>query len=608
MTGLTLVTARRVEDLARQIAEDTREGTAGPLSPEWIAIPGPGLARWLAMRLAEAHGVCAAPTLWFPRKLLTRAMQAALGDEGAERSAFDPESLTWAVAGLLPEMSSRPGFDDIAGYLDGDTGVRLVPLARRIAETLDDYLMYRPDLIRGWETNGGEGGWQAELWRELVERHGRKHLAARIEAFAARLADGGAGLAGKLPGRVSFFAVHSLPELLWRALEALALRADVRIYLPGPEPTLVAPTAPGEAGRLRPVIAQTPPATQAPFASGSSALADETSPPPGVPLGQALCAAGADLRRIQPGSRKAPDTPGSGARTRLERIQERQFGGLPSGSEANDVPVRDDSSLTFHACPGALREVQVLHDRILACLDEMPDLDASGIGILTPDPDLYAPLIRAVFEGREDARRVPTASVAPEHESRAAQAFWATVRVLRGRFAVAEVIDLLEFEPLRARFGLQLDDLAVLRERLPEAGIRWGVDAEHRRQADLPADPLHTWRSGLDRLLLGWAGTGDPDGVGFGGVAPLESLDDEAGRWLGPLAELLGELADLRVRFGEARDAAGVGAGNRSRPRSAVGAARRRSGRPPGASFRSLRSGGKPPRPRASDRRCRSRR
>ncbi|MCE2390831.1 MAG: exodeoxyribonuclease V subunit gamma, partial [Proteobacteria bacterium] len=176
-----------------------------------------------------------------------------------------------------------------------------------------------------------------------------------------------------------------------------------------------------------------------------------------------------------------------------------------------------------------------------------------GIGILTPDPDLYAPLIRSVFEGRDDARRMPTAVASPERDSRAPEAFRAAARVLRGRFAAAEVIDLLDFAPLRERFGLAAEDVAALRERLPEAGVRWGLDAEHREQADQPADPLNTWRTGLDRLLLGWAGAVDAGGEDLGGVAPLETLDDEAGRWLGPLAELLSELAELRTRFREAR-------------------------------------------------------
>ena len=274
---------------------------------------------------------------------------------------------------------------------------------------------------------------------------------------------------------------------------------------------------------------------------------------PGAALGRALVEAGADHIEVLPGSGEDPHAPPGAPETDLERLQERLLGGPAAGAEAGGEPASGDASLSFHACSGPLREVQALHDRILACLDEMPGLDASGIGILTPDPDLYAPLIRSVFEGRDDARRVPTAAISPERDSRAPEAFRAAARVLRGRFAAAEVIDLLEFAPLRERFGLAAEDVAALRERLPEAGVRWGLDAEHREQADQPADPLNTWRSGLDRLLLGWAGAGDAGGEDLGGVAPLETLDDEAGRWLGPLAELLSELAELRTRFREAR-------------------------------------------------------
>ena len=55
-------------------------------------------------------------------------------------------------------------------------------------------------------------------------------------------------------------------------------------------------------------------------------------------------------------------------------------------------------------------------------------------------------------------------------------------------------------------------------------GIRWGLDAAHRRPFQLDALDANTWRAGLDRLLLGVAMTED-DLPLVGGVLPLDDVD-----------------------------------------------------------------------------------
>ncbi|MFP1591974.1 hypothetical protein ACLB1M_21945 [Escherichia coli] len=56
-----------------------------------------------------------------------------------------------------------------------------------------------------------------------------------------------------------------------------------------------------------------------------------------------------------------------------------------------------DSSITFHVCHSPQREVEVLHDRLLAMLEEDPTLTPRDIIVMVADIDSYSPFIQAVF-------------------------------------------------------------------------------------------------------------------------------------------------------------------------------------------------------------------
>ena len=55
-------------------------------------------------------------------------------------------------------------------------------LSSRIADLFDQYLIFRPEMVLGWD-RGAENHWQAVLWRELVKGNEDKHRAALQKAF-----------------------------------------------------------------------------------------------------------------------------------------------------------------------------------------------------------------------------------------------------------------------------------------------------------------------------------------------------------------------------------------------------------------------------------------
>ena len=81
--------------------------------------------------------------------------------------------------------------------------------SRRIAETFDQYVLYRPELITRWE-QGADDHWQAVLWRDLAGGLEQQHRAALGKVFLERIRKAAPG-AFALPQRVSLFGISYLP-------------------------------------------------------------------------------------------------------------------------------------------------------------------------------------------------------------------------------------------------------------------------------------------------------------------------------------------------------------------------------------------------------------
>ncbi|WP_149023083.1 exodeoxyribonuclease V subunit gamma, partial [Salmonella enterica] len=66
-------------------------------------------------------------------------------------------------------------------------------------------------------------------------------------------------------------------------------------------------------------------------------------------------------------------------------------------------------SLSFHVCHSPQREVEILHDRLLAMLEADPTLTPRDIIVMVADIDSYSPFIQAVFGSAPTERYLPYA-------------------------------------------------------------------------------------------------------------------------------------------------------------------------------------------------------
>ena len=225
---------------------------------------------------------------------------------------------------------------------------------------------------------------------------------------------------------------------------------------------------------------------------------------------------------------------------------------LPEILAESRLVAPNDRSMRFHVAHSALREVEILHDQLLAAFDADHSLEPDDVIVMVPDIEKYVPHIEAVFGlyGPDDKRHLPY-FIVDRGASRANTVVDAVRQLLSlpvTRMTLGQVLDLLDIAAVRKRFDLDEDGIAVLRQWVDGAKVRWGLDPRHRETLGLPmhaalAD-LHTWKFGLQRMLLGYA-TGDVDS--WNDIAPFGDVSGLNASLVGSLAEIV----DRLVRYAD---------------------------------------------------------
>ena len=152
MSGLFLHSSNRLEVLAGELAKVLHTPLSSPLAPEIIAVQSKGMERWLSLQLATHDGIWANYRFPFPTALIRELLASLLGPV-AESPLLVPENLTWRLMEILPAKLATPTYQQLAPYLHDHSNddLRLWQLCGRIAETFDQYLVYRHHLLNAWE-------------------------------------------------------------------------------------------------------------------------------------------------------------------------------------------------------------------------------------------------------------------------------------------------------------------------------------------------------------------------------------------------------------------------------------------------------------------------
>jgi exodeoxyribonuclease V gamma subunit len=539
--GFIIHQSNRTEALLAALAEVLARPPADPLQPEVIVVRSLGMRTWLAQQLARRLGVWSLAWFPFPRDLVDHLIEGLL-PECSERRCYAPEALYWAVRDDLPALLDEPAFAALRRYLSGPARERKAhQLAGRVARLFDGYFLYRPQMILAWEAGEGDH-WQARLFRSLRLRLGPHHPARVLDELRRALQRSAA--AAELPPRLSVFGLSSLPPIYLQLLAGLARRRAVHLYLLNPSQAYWS-----HIRSQRSIVRAAERAGRSP-----EALAAELHLEPGHPLLAAWGQQGRELQLViereidyDDSDDRFVDPLAAAGECLLTRLQSdilhlRQRPG-PEAPAVELAP--EDDSLEIHACHSPMREVETLADRLRLLFEAEPDLQPHQVLVMSPDIEAYAPLLEAVFGGR-DPIPFSISDRRQRAESGVVRAMLTILEGVDGRLTASWVLDLLAQTAVRERFGLDERDVEQLGAWAREAGVRWGMDAAHRVRLGQPDFDQSSWRFGLDRLLLGCAMPADGRTL-FGGRLAAPQAE-------GREAELLGRLAAFcDLLFGELR-------------------------------------------------------
>jgi exodeoxyribonuclease V gamma subunit len=560
--GFMVLHGNRLEDLRDLLSEFIRAQPLPPLVPEVILVQSNGMKHWLEMALADdsALGICAATRLELPSGYLWQVYRTVLGDAAVPaHMPFDKVHLLWRLMRLLPGLAaSNPVYAPLQRYLDGNAdGRKLYQLALQVADVFDAYQSYRSDWLADWVA--GQTGhdvlrdhqgqptalpdahaWQAQLWRDIRADVGpaladasRASVHARfMAALQSQLAQSqatGQRPAG-LPPRLVVFGISSLPMQTVEALAQLGQFCQVLMLVQNPCQFYWGDIVAGH-DQLRAQLRRRQAAR--PVASDSHPLLASWGKQGRDYLHLLDDFDNVTLYRQRMHRVDVFVDPGAGleAPTLLNQLQSGILNLEPAHNalDAKRVVPPNDDSIHLVTCHSAQREVEVLHDRLLAWFDADPALMPRDVMVMVPDMAAFAPHIQAVF-GRFAAgqvRHIPysVADTTPR-QSPLVQALEQLLSLPTSRVSLADWLSLFEVAAVRQRFGLDEADVAQVHDWLAMAGVRWGLDAHHRMAWGVPAGvpglDQNTWAFGLRRLLLGYAvGAGAP----WGNTLPQAALN-----------------------------------------------------------------------------------
>ncbi|MDR1808204.1 MAG: exodeoxyribonuclease V subunit gamma [Propionibacteriaceae bacterium] len=507
--------------LVGALAEAWAEAPGDPFALDLVVAPGKGTGRWLAQELslrlgaqAGADGVTAGVEFLTLDQVTQRVLDEVTGGADPWRGA----PLVAALLGVFEHDLEAPWGAVLRRHLgepDERPG-RRVHVARRLARLIERYRRWDPDLVTGWlaaaETAApGPAAGPAEgpavdpaVWQAGLAR-----------ALAARLGPP-AGLDGRatsdpLPrtGRVAVVCPEAVDPVSGRLLERLADHHDVTL------------------------LTRRPPAH--PVARSLTRL------------GQAVTTALSGL--AEPAPLPEPARPA----TFLGALQA-ALTGEPAPAPAPDPA---DGSFQVHSSHAADRQVDVLRDLLLTCLEDDQTLEPRDILVVCPRLAEYQGWLDAAFAegglgvdwthpGHSIRARVSGAWVVPPNP--VADALAQVLALADSRATASELLALAANPAVQARFGLAPADLDRLADLVYASGLRWGISAAHRRPFGLAAFAENTWSAGLARLALGVAAPPD-ELTPVGTALPLERVGADDIPLVGALLELTGRVRRLVADF-----------------------------------------------------------
>ncbi|PLX68547.1 MAG: exodeoxyribonuclease V subunit gamma [Denitrovibrio sp.] len=517
---LKVYTGNKLETLLSKMDTNIKTGTKSPLAKIPVCIQSPGMQRWIGLKLAEQTGISANLDFIFPGALMKRLA----GVKAHEQTPWpEKHELTWKILDNLKTLPQTDLYLNINNYLNDDPdNIKAYRLAMRIADTFDQYQIYRPDMILDWLTpkpkdipKEPSDQWQLELFQSVFPTRDTCKTFVFDRFIKNCIRDRNIS---HLNAPMHIFGISVMPAFFIEMLKAASNHTDVYFYLLSPTKEYWGDSKTiREKRRLEKISAKT---AEEIYIEEKHELLDN------------LGVIGRDFFDYIFGSDESfidEDDYEDIERKSVLSTMQAEILELKYGEEKPKY----DGSIIINNCHNPLRELETLYDQLLEMFNKDIDLKPSEILIMTPDIEKYSPYIKAVFDNPYSEReRIPysVADVSEKQSSRPAGIFLELIETIRGNFSIADVFKILSYDIIANNYGINKTNIKTIASVLHKTGAFWGYDSDHLNRENLDIDDTFTWQKGLRRVALGLA-EGDT-GTFYNDMAAIDipfSLSEEIG-------------------------------------------------------------------------------
>ncbi|MBO6586517.1 MAG: exodeoxyribonuclease V subunit gamma [Gracilimonas sp.] len=438
------------QTLARHFSGIIKPDSQNPFSKPWVIVQNNEIKEWLSLKIAEEQGIAGNIRFIFPSEFLWMLYRLQK-DEIPQVLPADLNSMHWALFELL--SSNKNLLDQIPFYDSGsDTSKKRFQLCGQLADIFDQYQVYRPEMMESWlqrqlVTKDPNERWQLSIWNALNEQwtstENIEHLPSRSQAYSELvewLDDANHELWSGIPGNVYVFGLSHLSKPFMEIISRIGKKHDVHFF--------------------------------------SSEKADDHS--------------NEDLKLLL-------DDWGRSTQEQLQLLHEIL--------DKNEVPTETNGpengeevsfpSFKVHSCHNIRREVQVLKDEVLRYLDNNPQSRLSDVLVMIPDVEAYSGMIETVFTSDVGEPAVPVSKLSGRNYHSSEHTLSEVLELLSSPFKASAVLQLLNNEPVKAKFSFSDADLELIEGWVLENRIYQGVGNDFNTR--------YSWKKGVNQLLSGFS-------------------------------------------------------------------------------------------------------
>lgn len=456
-------------------------------TPTQLIVGSRGMQHWLSMQLAKTRDI--AMNLKYDMingYILDICYELTNNHE--YKKAYTKDILAWRIFKHLDSIDN----DKLKEYYK-NSDLKKYQLSAKIAEVFSKYLAYRTDWLEAWEQNKFinptkeeiDELWQMQLWQRLVAEVPATPY--KIQAQALELLSKESLKNINVPNSIYIFGINSISKKNLNFIFALAKHIDVNILYINPcseywydlKKDKVSAWLDNDDYEIQPLLANLGQQGKEFF---NELLDNEEKN---------------ELEVFEKFDRDYLSF------EKLEDNNQSQLVSLQRNLlelNCQNYTQQKDISITINSCHSPLREVQVLHDRLLDMIKDNPDIKPRDILVMCPNIEDYSPYIDSVFSRYAEDKKLPC-SIADRtllDSEPLAASFIELLQLPESDFEVNKILDYLSVPAIQHKFKISNEQLETIRYWLKEACIHHSNDGE-----------TFSWSWGLKRLMLGFSYSDD---------------------------------------------------------------------------------------------------